>query len=104
LDEIEKITFVPQVGDIYDAVVESLQEYGVFVKFRGKSGLVHISEISHTKIAKVADALTVGDSIKVKYIGTDPKTGKMRLSRKATIPNPNPQPNKTKDNNGNKEA
>jgi polyribonucleotide nucleotidyltransferase len=88
LAEIEKITFVPQVGDVYDAIVESLQEYGVFVKFRGKSGLVHISEISHTKIAKVSDVLATGDSIKVKYVGTDPKTGKMRLSRKATLPNP----------------
>jgi polyribonucleotide nucleotidyltransferase len=89
LAEIEKITFVPQVGDEYEALVESLQEYGVFVKFRGKSGLVHISEIAHTKIAKVSDVLATGDIIKVKYIGTDPKTGKMRLSIKATMPNPN---------------
>jgi polyribonucleotide nucleotidyltransferase len=92
VEEIEKITFTPQVGDVYEAIVESLQDYGVFVKFKGKSGLVHISEISHTKIAKVSDALSVGDQIKVKYVGTDPKTGKMRLSRKATIPNPNPKP------------
>lgn len=89
LGEIDKITFTPQVGDIYDASVDSLQEYGVFVKFKGKSGLVHISEISHTKIAKVSDVLAVGDIIKVKYVGTDPKTGKMRLSRKATLPAPN---------------
>ena len=88
LEEIDKITFTPQVGDTYDAFVESVMEYGVFVKFKGKSGLVHISEISHTKIDKVADVLKVGDVIKVKYIGTDPKTGKMRLSRKATLPNP----------------
>jgi polyribonucleotide nucleotidyltransferase len=104
LAEIEKITFVPQVGDTYEAIVESLQDYGVFVKFRGKSGLVHISEISHTKIAKVSDALAVGDTIKVKYIGTDPKTGKMRLSRKATLPNPSPNPGKPKDTNEGTEA
>jgi polyribonucleotide nucleotidyltransferase len=89
LAEIDKITFTPQVGDIYDAVVESLQDYGVFVKFKGKSGLVHISEIALTKIAKVSDVLAVGDDIKVKYVGTDPKTGKMRLSRKATLENAN---------------
>ncbi len=88
LGEIDKITFTPQVGDIYDASVDSLQEYGVFVKFKGKSGLVHISEIAHTKIAKVSDVLAVGDIIQVKYVGTDPKTGKMRLSRKAALPNP----------------
>lgn len=96
LEEVDKITFTPQVGDIYDAMVESVMEYGVFVKFKGKSGLVHISEISHTKIDKVTDVMKVGDNIKVKYIGTDPKTGKMRLSRKATLPNPrdnNPKEN-----------
>ncbi|HRG66613.1 MAG TPA: polyribonucleotide nucleotidyltransferase, partial [Saprospiraceae bacterium] len=96
LEEVDKITFTPQVGDIYDALVESVMEYGVFVKFKGKSGLVHISEISHTKIDKVTDVMKVGDNIKVKYIGTDPKTGKMRLSRKATLPNPrdnNPKEN-----------
>jgi polyribonucleotide nucleotidyltransferase len=90
LAEIDKITFTPQVGDIYDASVDSVQEYGVFVKFKGKSGLVHISEIAHEKIAKVSDVLNVGDVIQVKYVGIDPKTGKMRLSRKATLPNPNP--------------
>ncbi len=96
LEEIDKITFTPQVGDTYDAFVESVMEYGVFVKFKGKSGLVHISEISHTKIDKVSDVLKVGDVIKVKYIGTDPKTGKMRLSMKAT--QPNPRDNKPREN------
>jgi polyribonucleotide nucleotidyltransferase len=94
VEEVEKITFTPQVGDEYDAIVETVADYGVFVKFKGKSGLVHVSEISHTRIEKVSDVLSVGDSIRVKYIGTDPKTGKMRLSRKATMPNPNPKPNK----------
>ena len=96
LEEIDKITFTPQVGDTYDAFVESVMEYGVFVKFKGKSGLVHISEISHTKIDKVSDVLKVGDVIKVKYIGMDPKTGKMRLSMKAT--QPNPRDNKPREN------
>ncbi len=98
MGEIDKITFTPQVGDIYDASVDSVQEYGVFVKFKGKSGLVHISEISHTKIANVADVLKVGDVIKVKYVGTDPKTGKMRLSRKATLPNPGQEGGKKDEN------
>ena len=56
--------------------------FGAFVDFYGKSGLVHISEITHARLEKVEDALKVGDSIKVKLIGTDPKTGKLRLSRK----------------------
>jgi polyribonucleotide nucleotidyltransferase len=86
LEEIDKITFTPTIGDIYDALVESIQEYGAFVKFKGKSGLVHISEIANNKVAKVSDVLAVGDIIQVKYVGNDVKTGKMRLSRKAALP------------------
>ncbi len=85
---IKEITFTPTVGDIYDAKVASVMPYGVFVDFKGKSGLVHVSEISHTHIKNVEDALSVGDEIKVKLIGVDRKTGKMKLSRKATIPRP----------------
>ena len=86
--EINKITFVPVEGEIYDAVVESVMAFGAFVKFNGKSGLVHVSELSHARVENVADEVKEGDHMKVKYIGNDPKTGKMRLSRKATMPKP----------------
>lgn len=85
---VAKITFVPSVGDEYDAVIDSIMPYGAFVKFAGKSGLVHISEMDHKRLENVSDLFKEGDSIKVKLIGIDEKTGKMRLSRKATIPKP----------------
>jgi polyribonucleotide nucleotidyltransferase len=85
---IREIAFVPVVGDVYDAKVASLQPYGVFVDFAGKSGLLHISEISHSRIDKVEEVLQVGDSVKVKLIGIDPRTGKLRLSRKALMEKP----------------
>jgi polyribonucleotide nucleotidyltransferase len=99
LEDINKITFVPQVGEIYEAEVESLVDFGVFVKFNGKSGLVHISEISHARIDKVSDALAVGDKIKIKYLGIDPKTNKMKLSRKQTLPKPEKTEKPKSDNN-----
>jgi polyribonucleotide nucleotidyltransferase len=83
---IDKITFMPSVGDVYDAVVDSVMPYGVFVKFSGKSGLLHVSEISHERINDVSTVFSEGDSVKVKLIGIDEKTGKMRLSAKALIP------------------
>lgn len=86
---IKEIAFVPVVGDEFDAKVVTLQPYGVFVDFNGKSGLVHISELSHSRIDKVEDVLAVGDHIKVKLIGVDPRTGKLRLSRKALMERPN---------------
>lgn len=88
LAEINKITFVPKEGEIYDAVVESVMTFGAFVKFNGKSGLVHVSELSHSRVENVSDEVKEGDKMRVKYIGNDPKTGKMRLSRKAAMPRP----------------
>ncbi|MEL6123843.1 MAG: polyribonucleotide nucleotidyltransferase, partial [Bacteroidota bacterium] len=79
---IDDIAFKPSVGDEYDAKVASVMPYGVFVDFKGKSGLLHVSEISWSRIEKVEDVYQVGDDVKVKLIGIDPKSGKFRLSRK----------------------
>ena len=59
--------------------------YGAFVKFFGQSGLLHVSELDHKRIEDVNTVLKVGDKITIKIIGTDPKTGKLRLSRKALL-------------------
>jgi polyribonucleotide nucleotidyltransferase len=88
MDRIKRITFTPEVGDVYDAVVKTIMPYGVFVDFHGKSGLLHVSEISHSRIDKVEDVFKEGDPVKVKLIGVDQKTGKLRLSRKALMPRP----------------
>ncbi len=85
LATIKKITYQPEVGDVYDAKVASVQTYGVFVDFMGQSGLLHVSEISHTRVENVADVFTEGDDVKVKLVGIDKKTGKYRLSRKALL-------------------
>ncbi len=82
---INKITFTPEVGGVYDAVVKTIAPYGAFVDFQGKSGLLHISEIAHSRIAKVEDVLKEGDEVKIKIIGVDQRTGKIRLSRKALL-------------------
>jgi polyribonucleotide nucleotidyltransferase len=88
LARVRRITFTPEVGDTYDAVVKSVMPYGVFVDFMGKSGLLHVSEISHSRIDKVEDFFKEGDDVRVKLIGVDSKTGKLRLSRKALLPKP----------------
>lgn len=88
LARIRRITFTPSVGDIYDAKVKSVMPYGVFVDFMGKSGLLHVSEISHTRIDRVEDFFKEGDEVRVQLIGVDKKTGKLRLSRKSLLPKP----------------
>ncbi len=83
---IDKIVFVPAVGDVFDAVVASVMPYGAFVDFQGKSGLLHISEIAHRRLEKVEEVLKEGDPVKVKIIGIDERSGKMKLSHKVLIP------------------
>ncbi|MBK8923767.1 MAG: polyribonucleotide nucleotidyltransferase [Saprospirales bacterium] len=87
-DRIQDIVFVPTPGDIYEGVIERVEEYGAFVKFKGKSGLLHVSEISYQRVANVSDLYKVGDPLTVKLLENDPKTGKLRLSVKALQPKP----------------
>ncbi len=95
LKRVNEITYVPQEGDEFDAVVKTVMPYGVFVDFFGKSGLLHVSEISHTRIDNVEDVFKEGDPVKVKLIGIDPRTGKFRLSRKALIERPEGMPERS---------
>jgi polyribonucleotide nucleotidyltransferase len=86
--KIMDIAFEPEVGQEYEGEVETLQPYGVFVKFRGKSGLLHVSEMSYSRIENVEEHFKVGDKVRFKIVEIDAKTGKLRLSRKATMPKP----------------
>ena len=86
---IKSIVAVPQVGDVYEATVKGIKEFGAFVEFLpGKQGLLHISEISWKRLETMEGVLNEGDVVKVKLIGLDPKTGKFKLSRKALMPKP----------------
>ncbi len=89
---IKGIVAVPQVGDTYEATVKSIMPFGAFVEFLpGKQGLVHISEISWKRLETLDGIVKEGDMMKVKLIGTDPKSGKFKLSRKILIPKPDAQ-------------
>ena len=90
---IRGIVAVPVVGDEYEATVKSIMPFGAFVEFMpGKQGLVHISEISWKRLETLDGIVFEGDVMKVKLIGTDPKTGKFKLSRKILLPKPEYKP------------
>lgn len=75
------IASVP-VGSVMGGTVETLQNYGAFVKLEnGLSGLIHISQISRKRIKTPGEVLAVGDTVSVKVIGI--KEGKISLSMKA---------------------
>jgi polyribonucleotide nucleotidyltransferase len=86
---VKGIVAVPVEGDEYEAIVKSIMPYGAFVEFLpGKQGLLHISEVSWKRLETLEGVLNEGDKVKVKLTGTDPKTGKFKLSRKILLPKP----------------
>lgn len=89
MGRIKGIVAVPEVGEVYKGKVKAVAAYGAFVEIiPGKDGLLHISEIAWERVEKTEDHLEVGQEIEVKLIGMDPKTGKLRLSRKVLLEKP----------------
>ncbi|WP_080905627.1 polyribonucleotide nucleotidyltransferase [Parabacteroides sp. Marseille-P3160] len=87
---IKGIVAVPEIGEVYEGKISSVMPYGAFVEFMpGKDGLLHISEIDWKRLETVEESgLKEGDTIEVKLVDIDPKTGKFKLSRKVLLPKP----------------
>jgi polyribonucleotide nucleotidyltransferase len=89
VEKIKSIAFVPEIGAIYKGKVKSIMPYGAFVGISSNTdGLVHVSEISWERVNNVEDVLKEGETIEVKLIAIDEKSGKLKLSRKALLPKP----------------
>ncbi len=90
VSRVKAIVAVPEVGEVYDAKVKSIMPYGAFVEFMpGKEGLLHISEIAWKRIEKMEDTgMKEGDTVTVKLLDIDAKSGKFKLSHKALLPKP----------------
>ena len=88
--KIKGIVAIPEIGETYPSKVKSVMPYGAFVEFMpGKEGLLHISEIDWKRIETMDQAgIKEGDTIDVKLLEIDQKTGKFKLSRKALLPRP----------------
>ena len=102
--QINEITFVPVIGEVYKGKVVKVMEFGAFIQLaKGTEGLLHISEIAWERTEKVP--YKEGDEVEVKFMGYDDRK-KMRLSRKVLLPKP-PKPekkeDKTKQDNANEE-
>ena len=79
---IDAIVFEPVVGEIYEGTVTRIIPIGAFVEYApGKEGMVHISKLQKQRTEKVEDVVAIGDTVKVKFLGTDEK-GRQNLSMK----------------------
>jgi polyribonucleotide nucleotidyltransferase len=82
---IEDLTREAEVNRIYKGLVRKVVEFGAFVElFPGTDGLIHISELSDKRVAKVTDVVQEGDEVVVKVLSID-RDGKIRLSRRAGV-------------------
>ena len=75
-----------EIGKLYQGRVTGIKDFGCFVECTpGKEGLVHISELADFRVRRTEDVVKMGDSIWVKCVGIDERSGKVRLSRKAAM-------------------
>ena len=73
----------PQVGSILEGKVTSITKFGAFVAVEGgRSGLVHISEISKSYIKHPLDVVSVGDIVEVKVLSVDIAKHRIQLTMK----------------------
>ncbi|WP_025724635.1 S1 RNA-binding domain-containing protein [Acholeplasma granularum] len=81
-EELETI----QTGDVVEGTVESFEAHAAFIRFQHVSGMLRISQVSHHRIEKIEDALTIGENVKVKVIKKE--GNRLDLSMKALLPTP----------------
>ena len=80
LNWIKSLVEEPEVGKVYDGEVVTIKDFGAFVNILpGIDGMLHVSQISDKRIAKVEDVLKVGQKVRVKLVAIDDK-GRLSLS------------------------
>ncbi|HEX9269280.1 MAG TPA: polyribonucleotide nucleotidyltransferase [Candidatus Limnocylindria bacterium] len=80
---IEGLTKEPEVGEVYEGKVTRIMSIGAFVEYLpGKEGLVRVSEISSERIGRIEDAVSIGQTVKVKIAEVD-RQGRVNLSIRA---------------------
>ncbi|MFT6370230.1 MAG: polyribonucleotide nucleotidyltransferase [Maribacter sp.] len=89
--KIDSILFKPQMNESYPVKVIKMLDFGAVVEYLdapGNETLLHVSELAWERTENVTDVVNMGDEFEVKYLGTDPRTRKEKVSRKALLPKP----------------
>ncbi len=91
LAKIDSILFKPVKGEVYEVKVIKMLDFGAVVEYMDAPGnevLLHVSELAWERTENVSDVVNMGDILKVKYFGQDPRTRKEKVSRKALLEKP----------------
>ena len=86
--ELELRRAALNIGDIVTGTVRTLMPYGAFVDIGGADGLLHVSDISLSRVTKPEDVLTVGQELTLRILKIDPETKKISLGLKQLQPEP----------------
>jgi polyribonucleotide nucleotidyltransferase len=88
IDIIKGLTAEPEVGATYKGTVQRITDFGAFIEiFPGTDGLLHVSEMAHTRVERVTDVMKEGDEVEVKVLEVS-RDGKIRLTRRELLPLP----------------
>ena len=79
----EALKNIKEGDTVDDAVVKATTDWGIFLDINGVDALLHVSDLSHGRVKKPADLVTIGQKLKVKITKIDPKTNRVSASVKA---------------------
>ena len=85
---VEALKNIKEGDIIEDAVVKAVLEWGIFLDIKGIDALCHVSDLSHGRVKKPSDLVTIGQKLKVKITKIDEKTNRVSASIKALTENP----------------
>jgi len=84
----EALKNIKEGDTVDDAVVKATTDWGIFLDINGVDALLHVSDLSHGRVKKPADLVTIGQKLKVKITKIDPKTNRVSASVKALTEDP----------------
>ena len=84
----EKIWLDLKVGGIYTGTVKAITDFGAFVDLGGVDGLLHITDMSWSKISHPSEIVAIGDKIEIAILNLDKDSGKISLGLKQRLPDP----------------
>ena len=84
----EKIWLDLKIGNVYPGLVKAITDFGAFVDLGGVDGLLHITDMSWSKISHPSEVVALGDKIEVMILNMDKESGKVSLGLKQRLPDP----------------
>jgi small subunit ribosomal protein S1 len=85
---IEALKNIKEGDIVEEAIVKATTDWGIFLEVNGVDALLHVSDLSHGRVKKPSDLVTIGQKLKVKITKIDPKTNRVSCSVKALIEDP----------------